>query len=49
MPDPELVAGRRELVAPIAATVVGQDPLDRDAVRGIEPPGSAKEPGRRLW
>src|ERR1017187_9699307 len=47
MTDAELVAGRREVVTSIAATVVGQDPLDRDPVIGIEAPGSLEEAGRR--
>lgn len=47
MPDPELVAGEGEVTAPIAAAVVGQDPLDRDPVRGVEAPGPLEEPGRR--
>ena len=47
MTDAELVAGRREGEAAVAAAVVGQDPLDRDAMGGIEAPGSAEEGGGR--
>ena len=46
MAEPELVAGRREVPAPIAAAVVGQDPLDRDAVGGVEAPGPPQEARR---
>jgi hypothetical protein len=41
--DPEFVTGGREDPAAITAAVVGQDPLDRDAVAGIEPPGPLQE------
>ena len=47
MPETEFVAGRRKVMAPIAAAVVGQDPFDRDAVARIEAPGSMQEAGRR--
>jgi hypothetical protein len=51
MTDAELVAGRREVVTSIAATVVGQDPLDGDPVARIEVPGSLEEArrGRRCF
>src|SRR5450759_2240991 len=51
MTDAELVAGRREVVTSIAATVVGQDPLDRDPVARIEVPGPLEEArrGRRRF
>jgi hypothetical protein len=45
--EPELVAGRREGGAPVAAAVVGQDPLDRDPVAGVEGPGPPQEGSRR--
>ena len=44
--DAQLVAGRGELAAPVAAAVVGEDPLDRDPVARVEAPGSPEE-GRR--
>jgi hypothetical protein len=46
--DPQLVAGRGELAAPVAAAVVGEDPLDRDLVPRVEAPRPAEEAGRRL-
>jgi len=47
--EPELIAREREVTAPVAASVVGEDPLDRDPVAGIEAPGPAEEVGRRHW
>ena len=44
---PKLVAGRGEVAAPVAAAVVGQDPLDRDPVARVEAPGALEEGGRR--
>jgi len=46
VPDAELVARDGKRVAPVAAAVVGQDPLDRDPVRGVERPGAVQERGR---
>ncbi len=45
--DPKIVTGDGEVSAPIAAAVVGQDPLDRDAMGRIETPGPFEEASRR--
>jgi hypothetical protein len=47
MTDAEFIAGDSDVAAPVAAAVVGQDPLDRDAVAGVEPPRSPEERRRR--
>jgi hypothetical protein len=47
--EPELLTRGREVTAPVAASVVGENPLDRDPVAGIEAPGAAEEVGRRHW
>lgn len=47
MSDPEPIAGGRQFRAGVAAAVVGEDALNRDAMAGIDTPDAAEEAGGR--
>src|SRR5436190_13463057 len=47
--DPELRAGLAEEVASVRVAVVGEDPLDRDALIGIERISTTQEVDGRRW